>query len=111
MAEDQQLHPEAERWGGWKWEEPRHGEHFRRCSYCGCVHPVDLVAEAEWRAEWADFKYGWPHKFYVDIANRDPERLYVVGSTSRFAESDRVRGYVPVEELTDEQKAIIERDR
>jgi hypothetical protein len=35
----------AARWGGWHWEDPRGAEHFRRCSFCGSVHPEDLAAE------------------------------------------------------------------
>jgi len=75
-------HGEAERWGGWSWREPRYGEHFRTCSYCGCINPDDLAADQSWRADWADRKYGWPHKFYVDILNRDPGRLFAIGSQS-----------------------------
>ena len=80
--EAESVHPDANRYGGWHWSRPRHGEHFRRCSYCGSVHPEDLAAEALWTAEWADQKYGWPHKFYVNVINRDPSRLYVLGSSS-----------------------------
>lgn len=71
---------EAERWGGRSWRDPSRGEHFRRCSYCGCVHPDDLAAETNVRVHWADMKYGWPHKFYVDIPNRDPDRQFVISS-------------------------------
>lgn len=35
----------AARWGGWHWEDPRGAEHFRRCSFCGSIHPGDLAAE------------------------------------------------------------------
>jgi hypothetical protein len=73
---------EAERFGGWHWRAGIRGEHFRRCSYCGSVHPDDLAAEPCWYAQWADQKYGWPHKFYVDMPNRDPDRLFVIGSRS-----------------------------
>lgn len=71
---------EAARWGGWSWRDPRHDEHFRRCSYCGSINPDDLTAEPTWRASWADRKYGWPHKFYVDVPNRDPERLFIISA-------------------------------
>jgi hypothetical protein len=104
------VHPEAARWDGWSWCEPFRGEHFRRCSYCGSIHPADLVAEPVWAPEWADRKYGWPHKFYVHIPNREPDRLYVIGGTTRFKEDDRAKGYVPVEGLTEQQRAICERD-
>lgn len=45
---------------------------LRSCSYCGSMHPADLAAAigAGARGHWADFKYGWPHKFYVeDVPN------------------------------------------
>jgi hypothetical protein len=73
---------EAERWGGWSWRAPSHGEHYRTCSYCGSIHPADLAAETDWRAEWADRKYGWPHKFYVAVPNRNPERLFITSATN-----------------------------
>jgi hypothetical protein len=131
---------QAVRWGGWSWDKPRRGEHFRRCSYCGSIHPEDLAAEPAggdaclicgkqgwlacfdnqehagikaaveagdlavsdeerariaamaaahsydpggWYASWADRKYGYPHKFYVEgVANRNPGRLYVTSSTN-----------------------------
>lgn len=64
----------AARWGGWNWAHPRGAEHFRRCSFCGSIHPGDLAAEPSWHGDWADMKYGWPHKFYVQgVANRHPE--------------------------------------
>lgn len=41
---------------------------LRSCGYCGSMHPADLAAaiKAGARGHWADFKYGWPHKWYVD---------------------------------------------
>lgn len=39
------------------------------CSWCGSMHPSDLAAAlraGEASGHWADFKYGWPHKWYVD---------------------------------------------
>lgn len=101
-----QIHPDAARWGGWHWTSPRHGEHFRRCSYCGSIHPEDLAAEPVWKPQWADMKYGWPHKFYVPIPNRNPGALYVIS-----ASHDSHGGtYLPLETLTDEQRGIVERD-
>ena len=73
---------EAERWGGWSWREPSRGEHYRTCSYCGSIHPEDLAVEESWRAEWADRKYGWPHKFYVAVPNRNPEQRFITGATT-----------------------------
>jgi hypothetical protein len=89
---------------GWDWAEPRDGEHFRRCNYCGSINPDDLVAETDWRADWADMKYGWPHKFYIDIANRDPERLFVSASTAaeRRPEPFAGRDWLPVDDIPPE---------
>lgn len=41
--------------------------HLRGCKFCGSMHPEDLAAaiRAGATVEWADFKYGWPHKVYV----------------------------------------------
>lgn len=104
------VHPETAadgpfRYGPWTWSEPRDGEHFRRCSFCGSVSPDDLAAEPAWRPEWADRKYGWPHKFYVDIPNRQPDAVFVVGSTWG-ATAKPSHGEVPWEELTEEQRAL-----
>lgn len=73
---------DAERWGGWTWRAPSHGQHYRTCSYCGSIHPEDLAAEAAWTAEWADAKYGWPHKFYVAVPNREPAQRFITGAST-----------------------------
>lgn len=42
---------------------------FRTCSYCGSIHPEDLLKLANENVAvltGSDWKYGWPHKFYVD---------------------------------------------
>jgi hypothetical protein len=102
---DQTVHPDADRWGGWTWREPSRGEHFRRCGFCGSIHPEDIAAEPIWRADWADMKYGWPHKFYVDIPNRQAEQLFVVSASSTPSD-----GYTARADLTDEQREIVKRD-
>jgi hypothetical protein len=46
---------------------------FRTCSYCGSIHPEDLlrVLDAGATMHGADWKYGWPHKFYLEnVPNR-----------------------------------------
>lgn len=54
----------AQRFGETKWRE-RDGH--RHCSYCGSLHPEDLlnVLNAGASLGGADWKYGWPHKFYI----------------------------------------------
>lgn len=103
------VHPEASqppfRLDGWTWCDPFRGEHFRRCSFCGSIHPDDLAAEPAWRAHWADRKYGWPHKFYVDVPNRAPEAEFVLGASHTPGP-----GYVARDDLTDDQLAVVRRD-
>lgn len=60
-----------------------HGIPWRTCSWCGSIHPEDLLSRGEPdmmksvsvggrhlvdvpNVEWAHMKYGWPHKLYVD---------------------------------------------
>jgi hypothetical protein len=47
-------------------DERRLSGRIRMCSYCGSMHPTDVVAaiKAGAQGEWADMKYGWPHKSY-----------------------------------------------
>ena len=109
------VHPETTspvfRYGPWTWREPSHGEHFRTCSFCGSIHPDDLAAEPVWSADWADRKYGWPHKFYVDIPHRQPDGLFVVSSMSGGRPDRELDpGWVRWDDLTDEQRAIAARD-
>jgi hypothetical protein len=46
----------------------RHTGRLRGCDYCGSMHPADLAQALREGAKlsWADRKYGWPHKVYVD---------------------------------------------
>lgn len=58
----------------WRPEEPPNIEagrttgRLRSCEWCGSMHPADLAAaiRAGARGEWADRKYGWPHKAYFE---------------------------------------------
>ena len=47
----------------------RQGIEKRYCSYCGSLHPEDLyeLLDVCDRAEFADRKYGYPHKIYIDV--------------------------------------------
>lgn len=143
----------ADRWGGWDWREPRYGDFFRTCSFCGCIHPEDLVAEPAasgpkapcmrcggegweacfrsqagsgeefhsynpggWHASWADRKYGWPHKFYVEgLYPRDPKLLHCTGHASHVAVGSGSSWGSPdsgvaAGDLTEAQKEIIRKD-
>lgn len=83
------LHPEND-----------HVPAFRTCSYCGSIHPEDLLnaLRAGAKAGGSDWKYGWPHKFYVDgIPNSQAGNLVTHTSGS---------GHGPV---TDEKRAEYQR--
>jgi len=51
-----------------------HGRPYRACDYCGSIHPEDLykgLKDQGWTLHGADWKYGWPHKFYVQRPGKD----------------------------------------
>jgi hypothetical protein len=62
-----------------QWEKRENqGIEARYCNYCGSLHPEDLVRllkECE-RAEFADRKYGYPHKIYLDMPNHKMLKFY-----------------------------------
>lgn len=72
-----------------EWHAPRESEPysypFRTCSYCGSIHPEDLMkffANGA-TAHGADWKYGWPHKFYIEgILNPIAGKTVRIGSES-----------------------------
>lgn len=107
VGTDQSVHPETQstvlKFGAWEWRKPARGAHYRTCSYCGSISPIDLANEERWHADWADRKYGWPHKFYVDITSREPQRLHVLGSTN--AVNKPPGDWVTMDDLTKEQRA------
>ena len=79
----------------WTWErrapDARNpdGEPFRRCSYCGSIHPEDLIQALENGAQLggSDWKYGWPRKFYISsIPNPNRDRQAEIGSLSYWDE-------------------------
>lgn len=70
------CHGDKPRWQpeGVSWRAPRgddsgpYAQTFRTCSYCGSMHPEDLLnaLRAGASASGSDWKYGWPHKFYIE---------------------------------------------
>jgi hypothetical protein len=88
-AAGERLHPEND-----------HVPAFRSCSYCGSMHPEDMLnaLRAGAKAGGSDWKYGWPHKFYIDgIPNSQAGNLVTRMSMSS-------RGEVP----TDEENASLQ---
>ena len=65
---------------------------WRTCSYCGSMHPSDLLEALSQGANLstADWKYGWPHKLYVNRINNPYPDLPIVTShaaTSTLSDS------------------------
>jgi hypothetical protein len=53
-----------------EWTEKRHGNYpspYSHCSYCGSIHFDDIrkVLAEGGKLGGSDWKYGYPHKFYV----------------------------------------------
>ena len=58
---------------------------YRSCSYCGSIHPDDLLTAVGSGAtlHGADWKYGWPHKLYVeDIPNPIAGQTIKIGASN-----------------------------
>jgi hypothetical protein len=80
----------------WKqsWKDMQPAAHsLRCCSYCGSLHPLDLLdaLKAGANLDPADWKYGWPHKFYV---NGVPNEL--AGQTVEIGGTYDAKGFTPM---------------
>jgi len=54
------------------WNE-RQGSKYKHCSYCGSISLqdfYDILKNTDYFIELADQKYGYPHKFYINIPER-----------------------------------------
>lgn len=62
-------------------------------------------------ASWADQKYGWPHKFYVEgIRPRDPSLLHCYMHQTGDRQPEGRADWVAAADLTREQKKILVSD-
>lgn len=72
------------------------GRAMPNCSYCGSMHPqalLELLKSGAVSLESADWKYGWPHKFYVSgIANPIAGREIKCGSMSENGKTTPIMG-------------------
>lgn len=70
------------------------------CSYCGSIRTDELLAalKAGAKIHDADWKYGWPHKFYIDgVPNERAGETVEVGSEGGFGMQRRpIMGQAPV---------------
>lgn len=54
---------------------------YETCSYCGSLRPetfIEMIQKPGVHWSGSDWKYGWPHKFYIDIPC-EPYWSYVGG--------------------------------
>ena len=69
---------------------------LRSCGYCGSMHPADVVAaiKAGARGEWADMKYGWPHKSYFENIPNPHVGLLEVRASANFLPDDHRKDWI-----------------
>lgn len=93
-ANEPQFREYAPCWREAQPERPPHGQTFRTCFYCGSMHPEDLVAALEAGAKLggSDWKYGWPHKFYVEVPNPLAGQIVQVGSRTEKGVTTPIMG-------------------
>lgn len=87
----------------WANSEPAR-DNYRRCWYCGSLHPEDLlkVLKEGARINMADWKYGYPHKFYIEgVPNLLAGQTVRIGSRSGPLHS--YDGTLNVENPTEEE--------
>lgn len=69
-------------------------EGFKCCGYCGSMDPVELaelIEAGKAIMSGSDWKYGYPHKFYVDVVNPHPEKQVIKCSSSIWDEKEQKR--------------------
>lgn len=81
------------------------GTPFKTCSYCGSINPEDLLGYLESfqsiTMECADWKYGYPHKFYVyGIPNPLAGKQVKIGSSCRNGISEDTMGKASADAFT-----------
>lgn len=68
---------------GYEWREDKTDGDVLRCRYCGSIRVDDAIRylkQPGTRFSGADWKYGWPHKFYLEPVNPDADKEVQVGS-------------------------------
>lgn len=55
------------------------------CDYCGSISVEDAIKylkQPKTHFSGSDWKYGWPHKFYIEPINPDANKLVEIGSST-----------------------------
>lgn len=93
----------------WTWRRPSYGSWWRTCSYCGSMHPEDIASAPETRFDWADRKYGWPHKAYLHFDARTTVPR-VVGSRNFTSDTGDDDGWIKYIDMTLSQRLVVVRE-
>lgn len=68
------------------------------CWFCGSIQPQELhriLTTEQAEADFADWKYGWPHKLYVTSPNPKAGEDCEIGSRYQGAERTPILGTAP----------------
>lgn len=70
------------------------GSTWRTCSYCGSIHPKDLIEALKNGAtlQGSDWKYGWPHKFYLNVPSPFVGQTVKIGTRSSGGKTEDIMG-------------------
>lgn len=86
-------------WRKRKYDGGTYDQPFRVCSYCGSINPDDLLDLSKTNDllfEVADWKYGWPHKIYVEgIPNKVAGKTVNIGSRTEKGKTVKLKGKAP----------------
>jgi len=80
----EQPPPTARNACGGMWHHSQ-DDHRLFCWNCGSMSVADLITALKTsgtRYSGSDWKYGWPHKFYIEIPNPNADELVEIGSES-----------------------------
>ena len=80
MEVNERIHGDVTQGDIFKFSKPKYkkrGEYLY-CSYCGSLHPEDALKllQKGVKASGSDWKYGWPHKFYIQAEENGAGKFY-----------------------------------
>jgi hypothetical protein len=76
---------------------PPYHDGLKHCGYCGSLEPVELaelIKAGKAILHGSDWKYGYPHKFYVDVENLMTGQIVDMGGKS-YTDENGIRQNEP----------------
>jgi hypothetical protein len=91
--------------GAWQPRLTVGGHEIRTCSFCGGLHSADfvfLMSREDTGFSGSDWKYGWPHKLYVNVPGKALLKFYTKhlkeANIPTFESANRlIRRYLDIE--------------